>query len=496
MSACLGIYIEEKFIQYAKIQKEQEDIKIIAFNQIVYENLEEVLNRIIRDTNSFKIPISINTSKELYNVFDVKANVNRKEIKNSINMAFRDVCIKQEIDIDSLEGRYILRKIDSIYEVLHVSTEKDDINNKKELLKEYSLQSIVPIDISLVNLLDKNDKENVAIINIQKNTTITFALNGQIYRVYKLNEGINEFQDLKEMEPMLHQLIIKIKDIIELQDISKIYITGKGTRNWKIDKYFEEYLLNIKCEILKPFFLENNSIKIPFEDYIEANPAIALALNGVGYVQEAFNFKNREEFFLSIFLIYSKIFFIDHEKHKKENSKKLTANEKLMLRICMVFIIFMVSFIGFSNKAYNRLEETNYAINNVSSQIHEQYVLMEKDLNQIQEKTSEYSRIIETIKSLTEVEENTDNSIVVPKDAIPNMLNRIMNLIPQQVNIISIKNEPNSKKIILEVESEKYEQLGYFSSVLKTENILKDIKTTSGLKNGEYIRVTIEGDLP
>ena len=156
----------------------------------------------------------------------------------------------------------------------------------------------------------------------------------------------------------------------------------------------------------------------------------------------------------------------------------------------------MVSFIGFSNKAYNRLEETNYAIQVVSNQIQEQYAIMEKDLNEIQEKTAEYSRVIETIKSLTEVEENTENSRVVPKDAIPNMLNKIMNLIPEQVNIISIKNESNSKKIIIEVESEKYEQLGYFSSLLKTENILKDIKSTSGLKNGELIRVTIEGNLP
>ena len=489
MNACLGIYIEEKFIQYAKIQKEQDDIKIIAFNNTVYEDLEEVLARIIKETNSFKIPISINTAKELYNIFDVKANVDRKEIKNSVHMAFRDVCNKKSIDISSLEDRYILRKKESVYEVLHVATEKDDINNKKQLLKEYSLQSIVPIDISLVNLLNKKDNANVAIMNIGKNTTITSIVNGQIYRVYRFNEGINKIEDLKEIEQSLHEIIIKIKDIIELQDVSKIYITGTGTRIEQIDKYFEEYLLNVKCEILKPFFLENNSIKISFEDYIEVNSAVALALNGMGYLQEEFNFKNSD-------LINSKMFFKDLDKSKKEISKKLSANEKLMIRICMVFIIFMVSFIGFSNKAYNRLEETNYAIQVVSNQIQEQYAIMEKDLNEIQEKTAEYSRVIESIKSLTEVEENTENSRVVPKDAIPNMLNKIMNLIPEQVNIISIKNESNSKKIIIEVESEKYEQLGYFSSLLKTENILKDIKSTSGLKNGELIRVTIEGNLP
>lgn len=180
----------------------------------------------------------------------------------------------------------------------------------------------------------------------------------------------------------------------------------------------------------------------------------------------------------------------------KQKSKKLSISEKLMLRVCLVFVILMISLLSFSNKAYEVLEKSSYWVTQVSSQTAEQFALMENDLNKIQTKSEEYTRLIENVKSLTEIEKGEQNSRIISKYAIPNMLNKIMNFIPREVKIISITNTEDSKQILIEAESEKYEQLGYFSSILKTENILKNIKSSSGSKDGSVVKITIEGELP
>ena len=70
-----------------------------------------------------------------------------------------------------------------------------------------------------------------------------------------------------------------------------------------------------------------------------------------------------------------------------------------------------------------------------------------------------------------------------------------MFIIPQQVQITSIKNT-DDKHIVIEAVSEKYEQLGYFVARIKSDNILTDIQSTSGTKSDSLVQITIEGDLP
>ena len=90
--------------------------------------------------------------------------------------------------------------------------------------------------------------------------------------------------------------------------------------------------------------------------------------------------------------------------------------------------------------------------------------------------------------------ENNESRIIA-KDAIPNLLNRIMFVIPQKVIITSIKNTVDNH-IVIEAQAEKYEQLGYFKALLDSRGILVDVKSTSGAKDGKIVKVTIEGELP
>ena len=70
-----------------------------------------------------------------------------------------------------------------------------------------------------------------------------------------------------------------------------------------------------------------------------------------------------------------------------------------------------------------------------------------------------------------------------------------MTKIPQKVKITSIENTEDTH-IVIQAESSQYEQLGFFKGLLATEEILVDVKSTSGTKEGEVIKVTIEGELP
>ena len=103
------------------------------------------------------------------------------------------------------------------------------------------------------------------------------------------------------------------------------------------------------------------------------------------------------------------------------------------------------------------------------------------------------------------------------KNSIPNLLNNIMYIIPEEVQLTSLKhistytgteNDENDvlsdlgiedetkQKVAIVARSTNYDQLGYFIAKIKVEGILKDVVSSSSQKFGDYIDVTIEGVLP
>ena len=67
--------------------------------------------------------------------------------------------------------------------------------------------------------------------------------------------------------------------------------------------------------------------------------------------------------------------------------------------------------------------------------------------------------------------------------------------IPKNVQITSIENTVD-KHIEIYAQSDKYEQLGYLIAVIKSDNILSNVISTAGQKDGGVVTVKIEGDLP
>ena len=133
MASCLGLYIENNLIKYAKVSKNNEAIKVESFGIKFYENLQETINQIIEETYSFKSLISINASEEIYNKIEVFSMLNRKDIEGVIKTEFEDICSQRDINQNIYEQRYIFTgtKENERLKVIHIAMPKTTIAQRK-----------------------------------------------------------------------------------------------------------------------------------------------------------------------------------------------------------------------------------------------------------------------------------------------------------------------------------------------------------------------------
>ena len=335
MASCLGLYIEENVIKYAKVSKDNEVIKIDAFGTKFYDRLDEAIQKIVEETFSYKTPISINTSNENYNYFHIFNLLNSKDMRSYINTEFESICFENELNVDTFETRHVI--VDDLddkekVKAIHVSVNKGELAKRIELLSKYRLVDISPVSLDISNLLeiDKGKNlENIAVVNIEGNTTVTSIINQKIYEIDTIEDGISDIlrkinlkensyakayeicknstiytSEGKELQyeenvylddimPTLYNIVGQVKKIINnsLNKIDKIYLTGMASAINNIDIYFQEYLEDVKCEILKPYFIRSLGTEVNIKDYIEVNSAIALALQGLGEGLKGINFK-------------------------------------------------------------------------------------------------------------------------------------------------------------------------------------------------------------
>ena len=81
------------------------------------------------------------------------------------------------------------------------------------------------------------------------------------------------------------------------------------------------------------------------------------------------------------------------------------------------------------------------------------------------------------------------------KKTIPNLLNKLMYIMPSEVQVTSIQNT-NGTHIEIQAQSENYAQLGYLTASIRTSGMLTNVISTSGQKENNIITIKIEGDIP
>ena len=541
MSTCLGLYIEQNLIKYAKVSKDRDHIKVESFGVKFYDNLDQTIKQIVEETYSYRTPISINLSEEMYNFFQVFALLNKKDLPKAIKTEFEAYCGDKNYNPNVFETRYAITPDTQEKErlkVIHISENKIELNKKIQKFSSYRLQNIIPISMAISDITKFEPKENCLIVNIEENTTITTILDQNIYDIKTLDIGSQEILDkinikensyqkayeickettiytsegkelseeetgyLEDIMPTLYDILGQIRKIINdsMDKIEKVYITGTAALINNVDLYFEEYLENVRCEILKPSFIKI-SPEINVKDYVEVNSAISLALSGLGQGIAGMNFKKTSLMDKLPDILKMEV---GGKKKATKEDKKLKSNlftvdfnvpldkiEKALLRssigILILFIVYS-SFASLINKQIElKKEQAQESINNTNSQI----ALVNNDIQSAQNKTSEYTSKINNLDEINKkLQEN--NRL---KKSIPNLLNKLMYVMPNEVQLTSIQNT-TSTHIEIQAQSKSYAQLGYLTASIKTNGILTNVISTSGQKENNIVTIKIEGDLP
>ena len=258
MSSCLGIYVDKNLIKYAKLKKVRDTFKVEAFNVEVFEDLETALKKVISETNSYKVPISINISNELYNYFDVFSMLEKKDITKSLDIEFEMLCSEKGYNKKALESRYILMDNKEDYEkykALYISANKKEIDEKIKILSDYKLYTMAPVSTSITNLIEANENENIAIVNIENETKITTIIDGEITRVDVLNSG------MEAVVEKINKLEMSWK---KAYDVCK-NITIYDHEVQSLDEHENEYIDIVFYNVLVHFFENQLSHSIIFD---------------------------------------------------------------------------------------------------------------------------------------------------------------------------------------------------------------------------------------
>lgn len=540
MASCLGLYIDNNIIKYAKVSKEKDNLKVESFGVNFYEKLEDGIKQVIEETYSYKVPISVNLAEENYEYFDMYSLLNKNDLPKAIKTEFEAYCGDKGYNPNVFETRYAI--IDNLEDkeklkVIHVSNNKIDLNKRIQQMQGYKLSGVFPIGMSITNLNKFQPKENALIVNIEGKTTITTVINQKIYDVKILDVGSEDFLTkinlkensyskayeickettiytsegkelseettyLEDIMPTLYEIVGQVKKVLNesLEKIEKVYITGTAALINNIDLYFEEYLENAKCEILRPDFIRITQ-DINIKDYIEVNSAISLALMGLNLGIKGMNFKQN-----TILDQLKDALKVDITPDKKGKEKKLAGNlltndlsqpldatEKALLRVTAGLLMLFVIYSGFSALINNQMENKSKQAQESISNTNRQISAVNSDNEQVKAVTSEYTTMIQNLQEINDKIADTNKT----KKAIPNLLTALMSGMPEDVQITSIKNTSDTHIEII-AQSRYYDQLGFLKAKIKTDGILqKDtVVSSAGEKNNDIITMKIEGDLP
>ena len=538
-SSCLGLYIEEHLIKYAKVSKDHDNLKVESFGVKFYDKMGEAIQQIIQETYSQKTPISINLSEEMYQYFDMFALLTKNDLQKAIKTEFESYCSDKGYNPNVFESRYAIvgsqEEKDKV-RVIHIAANKIELNKQIQQVEGYKLSNVSPISMAVTSLIDIDKKENSMIVNIEENTTITTILDDKIYNIDKIEEGSKDFLTkinlkensyakayeicknttiytsegkelqeeqstyLEDIMPTLYKIVRNVREKIQTNGdrIKKVYITGTAALINNIDLYFEEYLENVECEILRPYFIPNIG-DISIKDYMEVNSAISLGLMGIGEGITGMNFKtltlaDRIPDWLKLEISPDR-----EPKDKKylggmftwDLGQSLDKTEIGFVRISIGLLLLVIIYSTFSGLLANQMNRKKQEAEESIASTSQEITLANQDNEKIKSKMNEYTTLLKNL-------EEANNKIAdrnKTRNRIPNLLNQIMSIVPENVQLTSIENTSNTH-IIINAKSNKYEQLGYLKAKIKTEVILTNVISTAGQKDNNAVTVKIEGDLP
>lgn len=537
MSTCLGLFIQDNLIKYAKVSRENENIKIENYGIKFYEqDLAESIDKIVDETFSYKTPISINISDEKYTNAEIFALLNENDQKKSIRTEFEyfyNQIGKNRLTVDYRTVVSDANRENDKKNVLYAYAEKGVIAEKMQLLDKYRLTSLCPVSLALPEL---EQNEDCIIVNIEDRTEVTTVVNNKPVSVDIIDDGMHEIlkniasrensfskayeicknttlytessqnlqtennEYLELIVPTIYKIMEQVREIVNKKEnnIKKIYLTGTGIIINNIDLYFQENFLDYKCEILMPYFADKTSLKLNIKDYLEVNSAIALAMSGTSKKGRNISFVNKSEKWEKLSeLLNSDVKTINKKaKDPRAKSQLPQLNLKLKDMDCIRFAYGMtcllVVYVGTTMVLHSQISKKTLKTQEVIDDTKIKIASVDEKTLLIQNRTNDYQEILNQLREAEEQNAEANNS----KNVIPNLLSQIMFAIPKEVQLLSIQNTEN-KHIKIEAQADAYQYLGYLKAEMQNRAILTNVTSTSGTRqSNNMIKVTIEGDLP
>lgn len=548
MSSCLGIYIGDKVVKYAKLAREESSstIKAITYGTRIHlGNKSDVINNIITATGSEGVPVCINLQGERVHNAEVLKIISKGDLESLVDLEVVDFTGND----DRSERGYIYR-----YTLLDSLVSRDNytaniiIQDRPEIDK-YSSDENSPVAsmYSLPYILDEiapKSENNYLIIDMNENTNLMFVSGGKLVNVTNMELGmkkildtfpemlgsyqkaydtcktINVFSDdsnvnnpelERVIEPVLQDALNRIQNKIrELNlNVEKIYLSGMITLFINSDMLFEQYF-DIPTEKLRPYFIDSSDSNNNMSEVTEASEAFALAYEGLNVERPELDFLRQNKKFGNIFskVIKPKNTGAREVKDTKNNKSKVNRNESafigninlekvkpilifanvIMFTLLLVYSVFSSLYNAQMNKQIESVVEEK-------ARVTESTVEVNSDITYIDSNKEKYSNYVsyvdETIRKINKGEIGKYSTYNVALFML-----KISKYIPDGVLLKSIKSD-SSKHITIVASSSSHAKLGYFVSQLKLEGILEpsSVRTTA-VAHDATITVTIGGDLP
>lgn len=543
MPSCLGIYLSSNIIKYAKISEDSsKKFKLEEYGvRFVKDNQKSTIKNIIEETNSKNIPIAINPQNSKFLNFMMFGQTQGKAYESDIaKMEFEAWCEKNGKSPEKYKYVYKIadiknseNKFNGVLNFVEKSNIEEYIN-----IDGYAISSMLPSQFSIDRLVPEDEK-NYILVNLDdifstavviegkllelkyysigmKNILDEYSIKlGSYQKAYEACRQLNVYSDEntnnnKELEviaePILQEILRNVAIILSKNrnEVDKVIITGTGIAFTNMDILFKEYL-NIKCEILKPEFIQDTSDVRNMAEILETVQAMSLAI-------ETLEPSNKSGFITASGKIKSKVSSFKWFSGRNNKNASITRNKDTRVRLitninentvsklsiilnsCSIVIaLAIVAYIAFCIVYDNNVNSMRKKIEQKMQEVNESRTVINSDINYINKNTKSYEDIN---KQVIEIVKDIENKSIGTSSVynVAAFMQNIIKIIPNNVQLKTIKSDDN-KNVVITAQSNSYAALGYFLSELKLKQTLKNIKVNT-VNNGTTTVIEIGGELP
>ena len=534
MRGCLGIYLGDKIIKYAKLIQDDKTKRISLDSygtKYLSDGDESVISQIINQTGSADTSLCLNLKNYNRKQSEILKQLNKSDIQSVISLEVGDYASFNNINEKSLVYRPLL--MDSTisndnYTADIAITEKSNIVRYENSEIYKNLDGLYPTEYIIKNLVQNSS--NYIILNIDEKTQLVSVVGGKINRIIDIDismsdilgkiaeqegsyekavdicRGINVLSDdenisvdiEKIIEPVIQDLLNRIKSKLDESKVryERMYLNGLINLFINIDMLFEQFF-GITTEKLKPFFLKSDETNLNIAEIMEANDAISLAVEGLERNNLKVNFLEEVERNSSFKSIFKKKSSVSSGAHitKSKNSINID-KDKLEAGLLIANVAAATALVGYASFSAIYSKEMDKLANSLSKDIENLRAMnteVTSDRNYVQVESDKYKTYNDYISdSLEKIREGKIGKYTTYN--VANFMQKVAKYIPSNVVLQSISSNDN-KSVTIVANSGSYSELGYFISQLKLQGILKNIKTGK-VETGNTITVTIGGDLP